>query len=743
VLRILTATLIPLLLIGILEAGLRLAGHGHPTSLFIPVTADGAHTGNPRFGWRFFPRSLSRAPVMTYLPARKTPDTCRIFILGGSAAQGIPDRAYGFSRILGVMLRERYPGVRFEIVNTAMTAINSHAVLPIGRECLQYEPDLFIIFMGNNEVVGPFGGSSRLKGGPSGLRAIRLGLWAKTTRIGQLLGALVQRTGRRGHAADWRGMEMFRQDEVAAGAPSLDRVYDNFRANLDDLLDALAGSPTLACTVPVNLKDSPPFASTHREDLDDRGLQTWENHVARALEHAEAGAWQQAVEAFQLAADIDDRHAELHFHLGRCLFALGTLDRAREHFVLARDLDLLRFRADTGINAIIREAATAPRRDTVKLADLARAFADPDTEHRGLPGAAYFYEHAHLTFEGNYAAAAAMLKQVEALLPDDVRVHQAGTAVPDVAACARRLALTPPDRQVMASRIWQMTARPPFTSQYGYHVRREQFYREMRAQRADAADIAPDKLVRLYRDALEDVPDDLVLRSNFAHVLHNGGDLAGAEEQWRFVLERLPSYADAHVDIAAVLLAARKPDAAQGHLQRAMALAHAPAEYHNRIGELLARFGHLDQAIGHFSTGLQLEPNHAQLHVNLGAMYFRQQQLDAAIDEFRKAVELYPDDPVALNNLGVALVTHGDLDEARDCLAEAVRLDPFNIMARDRLAVALARKGDHAGAAAQLAAAIELEPDNPGLRKRHAEVSRRLTEAGAQRPHQHSGGGHR
>ena len=38
-----------------------------------------------------------------------------------------------------------------------MTAINSHVILPIARECARRDGDLWIIYMGNNEMVGPFG----------------------------------------------------------------------------------------------------------------------------------------------------------------------------------------------------------------------------------------------------------------------------------------------------------------------------------------------------------------------------------------------------------------------------------------------------------------------------------------------------------------------------------------------------------------------------------------------------------
>ena len=81
----------------------------------------------------------------------------RIFVFGESAAEGDPQPVFGLPRMLQAMLSLRYPGVRFEVVNAAMTAINSYAVLPIARDCANADGDIWVIYMGNNEVVGPFG----------------------------------------------------------------------------------------------------------------------------------------------------------------------------------------------------------------------------------------------------------------------------------------------------------------------------------------------------------------------------------------------------------------------------------------------------------------------------------------------------------------------------------------------------------------------------------------------------------
>jgi len=52
-------------------------------------------------------------------------------------------------------LRDRFPGTRFEVVNAAMTGINSHVALPIARETAPGRmATVWVIYMGNNEGGG-------------------------------------------------------------------------------------------------------------------------------------------------------------------------------------------------------------------------------------------------------------------------------------------------------------------------------------------------------------------------------------------------------------------------------------------------------------------------------------------------------------------------------------------------------------------------------------------------------------
>ena len=205
-----------LLILGAAEGVLRLAGAGYPPAFFIARDAHTLET-NDRYAWRSMPRALARDPLAFRMARHKPANTTRIFILGESAAQGFPDPAFGFGRALEVLLRTRHPERRFEIVNTAMTAVNSHAVCEIARECLRYEPDLFILYCGNNEVVGPFGPGTVFQSGTPPLWLVRLRLAVSKLRLAQKLGGAVEGLLRRqGSAGQWSGMEMFLERRVAS-----------------------------------------------------------------------------------------------------------------------------------------------------------------------------------------------------------------------------------------------------------------------------------------------------------------------------------------------------------------------------------------------------------------------------------------------------------------------------------------------------------------------------------------------
>jgi len=462
------------LLLGGLELGLRLAGYGATPHFFRRTkTAAGATV------WRenrdalapFFPGTLARRPQPLRLTEPKAPGTFRIFILGSSAAMGDPEPSFSLARVLEVMLRQAYPSQHFEVVNAAVTAINSHLVRDIAADCAQLEPDLFIVYEGNNEVIGPFGPAGVLAPFLRSEAAIRTAVWLKGTRTGQLLSAL----GTRGRPADWGGMELFLRQQVTAGDPRLDAVRAHFAANLRAIVGEAdrADAATLLCTVATNQRDFAPFLSANGE-------------------------------------------AERVYQEARAALAAGRDAEAAPLFQRALDLDTLRFRTDSTLNDVIRTTAF-PGKSTVERVDLAALLA-AQSPH-GVSGNEFFYEHVHLTLRGTYAAAVQLMPAIARQLRGHGLTAEPA-ALPAYEEIALRLGYSTYEQAMIAAEMERRLSRPPFTGQSDHAARLAVWQRaSAQGQALLARPDATDALREIGRRAMGESPDDWILARNTGAML--------------------------------------------------------------------------------------------------------------------------------------------------------------------------------------------------------------------------------
>jgi len=518
--RVAVALVIPVLLLALTEGVLRLLHVGYSTDLIEPCTIHGrpASCYNLFFPAPFFPPGMIKTPQFFSIPLDKPKNTYRIFVLGESAAMGDPDSAYGFSRYLEVMLRTRFPGIRFEIANTGMVAINSHVIREIARQLSAYQPDLFIVYAGSNEVVGPYGPGTVLTSSSMNPALIRTSIFLRSSRIGQLL------TSASTKRSEWRGMEMFLDKQVRASSPRMEPAYRNFASNLRDIVESArtSGAHVLLCTVATNLKDSSPFGSLHRDGLSTEALHSWEALLQQGMAQENAGAYADAVKLYISAAQIDDQYADLQFRIARCLWAVGDYAGARDHYVRARDLDTLRFRADSRINEIIRSVATSSG-SQVRLLDAQALFAA--NSQNGVIGGELLYDHVHFTPVANYLFASAAYEDILPLLPANLVAFAGATAPPSEAECERLLAFTAHDRSRVASEMIDRLQRSPFTNQltHGEQVQSLIF-------RAAGPTETPQQTATEYEWAITQAPNDLTLHYKFGLFLFDYDRNAAAQE---------------------------------------------------------------------------------------------------------------------------------------------------------------------------------------------------------------------
>jgi tetratricopeptide (TPR) repeat protein len=508
------AIVIPIILVALVEFGLRLFNVGYSTELTQPCTLGGrpANCYNLFFPAPFFPPGMIKTPQVYAVPVEKPKGTYRIFVLGESAAMGDPDPAYSFSRYLEAMLAQRFPQMNFEVFNTGSVAINSHVSLLIAKGLAKLQPDLVIVYSGNNEVVGPYGPGTALTSSGMSLPVVRGSIFLRSTRIGQLLTAVGSQK------QQWGGMEMFLDKQVPASSPLMKYVYSNFDANLRDTVAASkdAGAKVIVSTVATNLKDCAPFASQHRQGLSQEDLQRWTALVDEGSRLEESGNYDQALPLYLAASKIDDQYAELEFRIARCLSKTGNDGLATQHYGRARDLDTLRFRADSRINAINRGVASA----AVEVVDADAIFAQ--TSPNGITGSDLVYEHVHMTPAGNYLLAREMFRKIASGISG---APVADGDIPTQADCERALAFTGYDGYRLTNEMLQRLQRPPFTTQLNHA---EQELRLSLALQSPTE--SPDDTVAEYRAALASRPDDRVLHYNFGLFLFNFDRDAAAEQ---------------------------------------------------------------------------------------------------------------------------------------------------------------------------------------------------------------------
>ena len=624
------------------EFGLSVVGFGYPTTFLVPFKRD-TLVDNYKFAWRFFPKRLARSPQPIVVDSDKPADVKRIVVLGGSAAMGDPEVAYGMPRILEQLLAARFPEHKMEVINAAVTAVNSHVVLSIAQDCARLQPDAWIVYLGNNEVHGPFGAGTIFgsRGTPRWL--IRSSLALQRTRIGQLVvGA--RRAGAQAPQT-WGGMEMFLQSQVAADAPALQRVYDSLEANLQGILRVTSrrNATTLLSTVATNLRDSPPFASRHRADLSSSQQAAWQTAYDQGCLAQESELHQEAITAFSAALKLDDQHAELHYRMGWSQLALKQSAEAKQHFEAARDADTLRFRADTQINQRIR--AAAKRNERVRLVDAVAHFQDISED--GLPGAEAFHEHVHFNFSGNYELA----KLFAAELADHWALSGETEDWISVSECRRRLGFSLWHQLMLNREMKGRLSAAPFIQQC-FHDRHLAMLREQARQltarmNADGAQAT----LQDFDTLLKANPDDWTLHENYALLLESMGRLDQAVSHFTKVTELLP----------------HRPE---GHYQR---------------GRLLNRQKKWADAESPLRTALNVRPDFSRAANSLGIALSQQRKFAESITWFENAIKLQPDYGEASYNWGLVLAEQGDGVGAKAKFKEAVTRDPTYFPAHDRL----------------------------------------------------------
>lgn len=735
----------PLVYVAALEGVLRLVDYGRPVTFLIPDTEPGWVRSNPDYLSLYLPGSFDLRPLNFRIPRKKPPGTLRIVVLGESAAQGIPEPMFGLAPHLRAQLRARHPNRHVEVINTGVVAINSHVVRAIAREMADYAPDLFVVYLGNNEVVGPYApGCSYLSAMPPRW-VIRASVALRSTRTGQLLArALAGFVPVSSAPAEWGGMAMFTESAVRGDDPRLHEVYANFAANLDDIIATAreVGAKVVLSTLVSNLADCPPFLSLNRSDLAGAPLTAWEGHFRRGRLAWLLGESDAARRELEAALAIDPQYAEAAWMLGRLALEAKNLPRAYEHFLQAQKWDALRFRPDPRINEAIR-AAARKHADLVTLVDaatdLGSSYPGKGVEPPPPAGRELLFEHVHLDWPGNYrlgrslaqaaenahgphlsAAERVAAKEHEAPPEGSRRSSAANWLSPDQAAAA--LGFTEAAVANTARLNSYIVQQPPFSGQVTYPEDQARVARTLIAAHARAREPTnrPRALATLRQAAANDLESPFLAKL-LQEALDDAGDLEGALAELRRGQSLQPENFALRTDEAIKL--ARLGRFAEAEALLRATYARSPLRDRRLMlpafADLFIRTQRLDEGRA-FLSETRAEagdsPAGAKILVLRARLALLASDRAAAMTDLREARRLDPRNPEALEAL-LPLLPH---DEARAEVYRAAQQQPLNHA--NHLRAALLAKDDPAAAIGYLRAAAKSGPMNAGAMLRLARL---------------------
>lgn len=360
------AVCIPVVLLLLLEIGLRIAGVGEDLSLFTQANDPGYLRVNPIVAKRYLGNFGFTVPLNDQFLAKKPANSYRIFILGESTVVGFPyDANISFSRILQYRLQSVFPEKRIEMINTGLTAVSSYTLLDFIDEILQQKPDAILMYAGHYEFYGALGVASVENGGnvrwlkSAHLALIRFRLYQLVRNSLAWISQLIHPVGLE-EAKGTLMQKIVGNNPVEYGSAVYDGGIEQFWVNVHKLLERAkhAGVPVILSELVSNIRDLKPFESIRN------------------------GKYPPAGDVYE-AARIDE--------------AGGNFEKAREEYYRAKDLDAIKIRAPEDINAVVHELGKEFDLPVVPMEQYFEAY----SKHR-LIGDNVMAEHLHPNIDGYF-----------------------------------------------------------------------------------------------------------------------------------------------------------------------------------------------------------------------------------------------------------------------------------------------------------------------------------------------------
>ena len=599
-------------------------------------------------------------------PQQKNPAAYRVFCVGGSTTFGRPYQdALSFCGWLRAYLQAADPSRDWEVVNVGGVSYASYRVARVMDELKNYQPDLFIVYSGQNEFLEQRSYAAlrelpswviNLDASLSGTRIYTAMKQAIDTIQSGAGGISLRRDQLAGEVDDilnhTQGPESYYRDDTLKQQITL-----HYRLNLRRMaIIAESVDAGIVFVKPaINIRDMSPFKSEHSNDLGLDALMRWQILYSEARELQQAGRLGRALDKYHQARAIDDRYAELHFRIGQILFEQLRYDEAEAAFRRAVEEDVAPLRILASMQQAVEDVAADERAPLIDFPALIRDAYRHEYGH-AVFGGEYFTDHVHTNAQGYHRLGMALFDH---LVEQDIARPEVNWD-PTRAEAVRQQVLAGIDTEDEGETLLNLGAVFEWAGKF----------EEARTQLLRALEIlGPDEgiYLRLASSSYSvGRPDDAIHYLKKLQIL--SPDLPGLNSKLGMI--RLE----------------------QGHTDEAIAyckaeLNHHPGNHlpHLCIAKSLAAQGAYEKAQAHFDRALELGPESDVVRRMYASFLSEQNNHDEALAHGRVALRINPADARAHNLIGSILIRQGDAERARHHISEALRLKPDYEAARKNL----------------------------------------------------------
>jgi len=524
----------------------------------------------------------------------KRKNAFRVFVMGGSSAQGFPFSPNGtFSRYIRDRLQLIYPDNYIEVINLGITATNSYTIRDLIPGVLKQNPDLIIIYAGHNEYYGALGVGSNENIGNSRMIVNSL-IWLNKFKSVQLIGDIISSLTslfeqNKSHERQRGGTLMARivKDQlIPFNSDVFNSGLKQFENNFEDILRMTTdtGVPVLIGTLVSNLKDQKPFISVGNDN---------------------------------------STNADSVYFNAQTQLSFGNFNIADSLFRKAKDLDALRFRAPEKINGFILKF---PEKYNCSIVNVDSIFSSESADH--VVGNNLIVDHLHPSLSGYMLMGKIYFETMQkyGYLPDDQSMNISDSEQDELVV--EKFAFSRLDSSISKIRLTGLLNDWPF-------VEKPDFSFIKNLQLLDRIDSIA------YKIAFENMNWEKGHREAADWYLHKN-DYKNFAKEYIVLISQYPFKLADYDYAASQLINVKKFELAYIFLLKKYK--ETPDAFSTKwLGSINLIWDKTDEAIKYLTESISFNPNDAQVFYNLAGAYIQIKDFSKALNSIKECLRIKPD----------------------------------------------------------------------------------------------------